>query len=132
MIPIGFSLQPDVEFMGLLEGVLRESVDYYEVAPETLWRVGNDGALGPNGFHRRFADLGRENDKPFVAHGVGFSVGSSGHADASRRKRWLDRLSEDHRTFRFQWYTDHLGASSLADLAMTLPIAIPGTPYAAG
>jgi uncharacterized protein (UPF0276 family) len=132
MIPVGFSLQPDVEFMGLLESVLRESVDYYEVAPETLWRVGDDGALRPNGFHRRFADLGRENDKRFVAHGVGFSVGSSGHADAARRKRWLDRLSEDHRTFRFQWYTDHLGATSLADLAMTLPIAIPTTPYAAG
>jgi uncharacterized protein (UPF0276 family) len=132
MIPIGFSLQPDLEFMGLLEGVLRESVDYYEVAPETLWRVGESGVLGANGFHRQFAELGRQSEKRFVAHGVGFSVGSSGHADASRRKKWLDRLAEDHRTFRFLWYTDHLGATSLADLAMTLPVAIPTTPYAAG
>jgi len=132
VIPVGFSLQPDVEFMGLLEGVLRESVDYYEVAPETLWRVDESGALGPNGFHRRFAELGRENDKPFVAHGVGFSVGSSGHADATRRKRWLERLALDQQTFHFQWYTDHLGASSFGDLAMTLPVAIPMTSYAAG
>jgi uncharacterized protein (UPF0276 family) len=132
MIPVGFSLQPDVEFMGLLEGVLRESVDYYEVAPETLWRVEESGALGPNGFHRRFAELGHAYDKPFVAHGVGFSVGSSGHSDASRRKRWLERLVHDQRTFGFQWYTDHLGASSFGDLAMTLPVAIPMTSYAAG
>src|SRR5258708_3597893 len=92
MVPIGFSLQPEVEFMGLLEGVLRETVDYYEVAPETLWRVDASGALGPNGFHERFAEMGRQGGKPFVAHGVGVSVGSSGHADASRRRRWLGRL----------------------------------------
>jgi uncharacterized protein (UPF0276 family) len=131
MIPIGFSLQPDAEFIDLLEGLLRTSIDYYEVAPETTWAVAPSGEFAPNGFHRRFAELGSRDGKPFVAHGVGFSMGSPGRGDAERRRRWLERLARDQRVFRFQWYTDHLGATSIGGSAMTLPIAIPMTPYGA-
>ena len=131
MIPIGFSLQPDERFVELLEGLLRSSIDYYEVAPETLWRIDPSGALVPNGFHQKFAELGKRDDKAFVAHGVGFSMGGAGHGDDARRKQWLERVTRDQHTFRFQWYTDHLGATALGGLSMTLPIAMPMTAHTA-
>jgi uncharacterized protein (UPF0276 family) len=131
MIPIGFSLQPDERFTELLEGLLRSSIDYYEVAPETLWRLDPSGAFVPNGFHDRFAELGRRDDKAFVAHGVGFSMASAGHGDEARRSAWLQRIARDQHTFRFQWYTDHLGATALGGLQMTLPIALPMTAHSA-
>jgi uncharacterized protein (UPF0276 family) len=131
MIPIGFSLQPDERFTQLLEGLLRSSIDYYEVAPETLWRTDPSGAFAPNGFHHKFAELGKRDDKAFVAHGVGFSMGNAGHGDDARRKAWLDRVARDQNTFHFQWYTDHLGATTLGGLATTLPIALPMTAHTA-
>jgi uncharacterized protein (UPF0276 family) len=127
MIPVGLALQPDGAFLELLEGVIRADVDYWEVAPETLWRADEGGALHPNGFHRFFAELGARYRKPFVGHGVGFSMGSASRADVYRKRLWLERLSRDHAVFRFCWLTDHLGASSLAGQAMTLPLALPMT-----
>jgi uncharacterized protein (UPF0276 family) len=124
---VGFTLQPELEFLELLEPVIRRA-DYYEVAPETLWRQGDDGALLPNGFHRRFAALKARTSKPFVAHGVGLSVGG---ASPKRRALWLERIRRDHRVFRFEWYTDHLGQSEANGLALTLPLALPMTAGAA-
>jgi hypothetical protein len=133
VIPVGFTLQPDEGFLDLLADVIRREVDYYEVAPETLWRVADEAgeALRENGFHRAFADLGARTGRPFVAHGVGFSVGTAAAADAPRRRRWLDRVRLDHAVFRFRWYTDHLGATSVAGLAATLPLPLPMTAAAA-
>jgi uncharacterized protein (UPF0276 family) len=131
MIPIGLTLQPDPQFLALLDEQIENSVDYYEVAPETLWRQDERGALSPNGFHRRFSGLAARSGRPFVAHGVGFSLGSAAAADALRRRRWLARLRADQNVFQFRWYTDHLGATSLDGLAMTLPLPLPMTAHAA-
>jgi hypothetical protein len=131
VIPVGISLQPDEEFLELLGGVIRDEAGFYEVAPETTWRLDAAGALVDNGYFRRFAALREETGKPFVAHGVGFSVGTAARADAARKRRWIERLRQDHATFGFLWYTDHLGASSLAGQAVTLPLGLPMTPYAA-
>lgn len=118
--------------MAFLErcGTLIAGADYYEVAPETLWRRRGDGRLEPNGFHRRFAGL-RRRGRFFVAHGVGLSLGSASPVDVRRRRAWLDRVAADHATFGFRWYTDHLGASALDGLAMTLPLPLPMTAEAA-
>jgi uncharacterized protein len=131
VIPVGFTLQPDLEFLGLLEELILDRPDYYEVAPETLWRLRDDGSLTENGFHRRFAALADETGRPFVAHGVGLSLGTAAADDAPRRRAWLSRVRADHRRFRFRWYTDHLGASSLDGLAVTLPLPLPMTAHAA-
>lgn len=40
-------------------------------------------------------------------------------------------MAADHARFRFGWWTDHLGASSLDGLALTLPVALPMSPRAA-
>lgn len=131
-VPVGITLQPDEPFLDLLAEAVAEA-DYYEVAPETLWRDVGDGelVLEENGFHRRFAALARETGKPFVAHGVGLSLGAAGAADASRCARWLDRIRRDHATFAFRWYTDHLGTSAPTGLAATLPLPLPMTTRAA-
>lgn len=124
MIPVGITLQPDVVYLDLLDQVIRNDADYYEVAPETLWRQAPDGALLPNGFHRAFLDLAKEVPKPVVAHGVGLSVGTLSCADDDRQQMWLARIAADHRAFRFAWYTDHLGVSAPGGLAMTLPLPV--------
>jgi uncharacterized protein (UPF0276 family) len=131
MVPVGFTLQPEVEFLDRLDELIVARADYYEIAPETTWRTDERGRLVPNGFHRRFAALGAATGKPFVAHGVGWSLGSGAPADAGRRRAWLARLGADERQFRFQWYTDHLGATALDGLAVTLPLPLPMTRAAA-
>lgn len=134
MIPVGFTLQPDEKYLELLDGLIREEPDYYEVAPETLWRprqlAATDWDLVPNGFHARFADLRAATRKPFVAHGVGFSVGSA-RPNPPRRARWLARMREDHAIFNYRWYTDHLGASEIAGRELVLPLPLPMTEEAA-
>lgn len=129
MIPVGFTLQPDPAFLERCGRIIR-GADYWEVAPETLWRHRSDGRLEPNGFHRRFADMVR-GGRFFVAHGVGLSLGTAAAVDARRRRAWLARVRADHATFGFRWYTDHLGASAVDGLAMTLPLPLPMTAEAA-
>ena len=130
MIPIGFTLQPEEKFLELTAALLRR-VDYYEVAPETTWRAGERGEFLPNGFHRYFTALGKKTGRPFVAHGVGLSLGSASASDRARRRKWLARLAIDQRQFHYRWYTDHLGASALDGLALTLPMPLPMTAEAA-
>lgn len=130
MIGLGFTLQPEEKFLDLTAPLLR-GVDYYEVAPETTWWADERGRLFPNGFHRRFAALGEATGRPFVAHGVGLSLGTTSAKDRARRQKWLARLRADQRQFRYRWYTDHLGASALDGLALTLPVPLPMTAEAA-
>lgn len=127
MVEIGFSLQPDEEMLAITEPLL-ELVDYLEVAPETMWLEGPDGALTENGFHRHFLEVKERTGKSFVAHGVGLSLGSFGREERRRRGRWLRQLREDHARFQFRWYTDHLGATTLGGQNVALPIPLPMTP----
>lgn len=128
MTAVGFSLQPDDEFLGRLEGLIHDEPDYYEVAPETLWAPRRDGTVVPNGFFRRFARLREETRRPFVAHGVGLSLASQSRGDAARQRQHLKRVGADHRTLDFLWYSDHLGISAPAGAAATLPLPIPLVP----
>lgn len=119
----GFTLQPDAETLEASAPAM-ELAELFEVMPETLWAdVG--GEFVPNGFHRRFTALARKTGKPFVAHGVGLSMGTDDSDDAPRRGRWLRRVAADHAAFRFRWYTEHLGASALAGQALALPLPLP-------
>jgi uncharacterized protein (UPF0276 family) len=112
LISLGFALQPHEPTLELCEPLLGE-VDYFEVAPETLWRSDERGELVPNGFHRRFEALRAASGRPFVAHGVGLSVGTASELDRARQLRWLAAIAATQRAFGFRWYTDHSGASTL-------------------
>jgi len=134
VIGVGLTLQPEDAYLDLLAGVIREEPDYYEVAPETLWRAPDPetgGELRPNGFHARFAALRARTQRPFVAHGVGFSVGSVA-PERARRARWLARIEDDARVFGFEWYTDHLGATVLDGRELLLPLPLAMTAAMAG
>lgn len=128
---VGFALQPDAEFLALVEPLLAGPVDVLEVCPETTWRPGPGPGLLANGFHRRFLELGARHGKPFVAHGVGFSLGGQAPADEPRRARWLARMAEDQTAFRYRWWTDHMGVTAPASLNLTLPLPIPMTDVSA-
>jgi len=130
VIATGFSLPPDQESLERLFPLIVEEPQLYEVAPETLWRQ-HDGQLVANGFQRAFVDLRARTGRPFVAHGVGLSLGGTTAADGARRRTWFNRIAADHAAFDFLWYTDHLGVSAPDGLALTLPLPLPFTPAAA-
>lgn len=130
MIPVGFTIQPEERYLELLDAVIREVPDYLELVPETTWRPAPDGGFAPNGFHEYFQRLGDETGKPFVAHGVGFSLGSA-RREPERDAHWLERIRADHELFQFLWYTDHLGVTRLDGCELTLPLPLPTTPEAA-
>src|SRR5215471_5976053 len=132
MVAVGFTLQPEVEFLERTAALCEHDVDYFEVAPETLWRVDGEGRLLPNGFHGRFAALREATRRPFVAHGVGLSLSTNAPADGARRRAWLTRIREDHRVFAFEWYTDHLGATAADGAALALPLPMPMDGWTAG
>jgi hypothetical protein len=121
-VGVGFTLQAESEFFERCLPLVDE-VDYLEVAPETTWFARGD-ELHENGFWTRFLELGRSRQKPFVAHGVGLSMGSASARDESRRRKWLHRMRKDQASFQYQWWTDHLGASALDGLAVTLPVPL--------
>lgn len=124
-VPVGFALPPERETLALLEELILEEPDYYEVAPETLWTLGPNGELVPNGYHRRFELLRAETARPFVAHGVGYSPSGLGPVDDARRARWREAIGRSHAALDFDWYSDHLGATVLGDRNLLLPMPVP-------
>jgi uncharacterized protein (UPF0276 family) len=122
---VGFVVQPDRELLARLWTLMLEEVDLFEVAPETLWKPAPDGGIAPNGYHRECLRLKALTNRPFVAHGVGFSVGTAFPGDRGRRDRWLDQIRRDAEQFELGWYSDHLGVSHADGRNLTLPLPLP-------
>lgn len=122
---VGLPLYPDLEYLERAAPLLEEEADYFEVNPETLWRSRN-GRLERNGFHPIFAEIRDRSRKPFVAHGLDFSIGTADE-DAERVSAWLERIRDDHETFRFAWMTEHLGWTTTDGLQSVLPLPLPFT-----
>lgn len=123
-VGIGLVLHADREYLDLVRPLVAD-VDYLEVTPETLWRWTPDGGLAPNDYHPRVLALGRAAGLPFVAHGVGLSLGGVDAADRARQDLWLARIRADHAAFGFHWYSEHLGATMLGGHHVTLPCPVP-------
>ena len=47
-VGVGFVLQPELEFLELLEVSFGAHADYFEIAPETTWWAAADGTLTSN------------------------------------------------------------------------------------
>jgi hypothetical protein len=122
-VALAFTLQPEERYLDLVAPLL-ESVDAFEICPETTWRPEGGGRLVPNGYHDRFRALLARSGRRALAHGVGFSLGSA-RPDPIRRARWLERIRADQALFRYEWYTDHLGATELAGRWLALPLPLP-------
>ena len=123
---IGLPLYSDLAYLQAARPLLEEEADYYEVGPETMWRpVG--GELVRNDYHALFQQIRDRSGKPFVAHGLAFSLGTpvDGAGERDRTDAWLRRLRDDHDTFQFAWFTEHLGWTEVDSLQATLPLPLP-------
>lgn len=121
---VGFPLYADLEYLELARELIEDEADYFEVNPETLWRS-ERGALVRNDYHALFRQIQRRSAKPFVAHGLAFSLGSPADGDQARTDAWMERLRDDQETFRFEWLTEHLGWTQVDGLQATLPLPLP-------
>lgn len=136
-VGVGFVLQPDLEFLELLEPAFGAHADYFEIAPETTWWPQPDGSLTANRYAGLFAALAERwapagaPARPVVAHGVGLSLGSLDPGDRARQQRWHDRIAEDHARFQFRWLSDHLAITCLDGQVMTLPLPLAPLPAVA-
>jgi uncharacterized protein (UPF0276 family) len=127
---VGITLQAERAYLDLVGPLAEAEADYVEVAPETLLEASR-GELVQNAYGREVARWVARTRLPVVAHGVGLSLGTADPADRARFRDALAQVARDHAAFGFQWYTDHLGASTLAGAAATLPIPLPHTDAAA-
>ena len=123
---IGFCLHADLDYLSAAREILEDEADFFEVNPETMWRL-DDGALVRNDYHDLYRQILERSGKPFVAHGLNFSVGTPLEGDEPRTEAWLARLRDDHETFRFAWLSEHLGWTTLGGLQGVLPLPLPIT-----
>ncbi len=128
---VGFSLHPDLEFLELTRNIVENDADYFEINPEALWSS-RDGKLTRTPYHELFRELHGKSGKPFVAHGLAFSLGTplDTPEEKERTSQWLACLRADHRDFKFAWMTEHLGWVTSEGLHAVLPLPLPFTPEA--
>lgn len=124
MIPVGFFLAPDVDFLARTARCALRA-DYVAVSPETLWAPD----LSPNRFHQRLQATRALRGTPVVAHTVALSVGSA--VPPARHGGWLRALARDQACFDFAWLTAHLGFSAVDGIELHLPLPLPDTDEAA-
>lgn len=123
---VGFALHPDLEYLELARDILEGPADFFEINPETLWRP-EQGRLVRNDYYPLYQQIRDRSRKPFVAHGLEFSVGTPVADDRPRTAAWLDRLRDDQAEFRFPWMSEHLGWQIGGGLQTTLPLPLPFT-----
>ncbi len=91
---------------------LAELVDFLEICPEQLWNSQTELSSRVE----LYDQVKDETGKPFVAHGLGLSLGTplSTPEEVARTERWLSQIARLHERLELEWYTDHLGASHTA------------------
>lgn len=130
---VGWALQADLEYLELTREIIEREADYYEVNPETMWRP-RDGGLERNDFHPLFEQIRDRSRKPFVGHGLAFSLATplDDPGERERLELWLERLRDDQSVFRFPWLSEHLGWTRASELHATLPLPLPYTAETVG
>ena len=123
---VGFALHPDLEYLELAREILEGPADFFEINPETLWRP-EQGRLVRNDYYPLYQQIRDRSGKPFVAHGLEFSLGTPVGDDRPRTEAWLERLRDDQSEFRFPWISEHLGWQIGGGLQTTLPLPLPPT-----
>ncbi len=125
---VGFSLHANAEFIELLRPLIEEDAEYFEIGPESLCRPTADG-LEPNDYFHFFAELKRRSKRPFVGHGVAFSLGSDPNTkqEEQRFALWLEGLKLVQDEFDLSWFSDHLGWVFSKGLNPIFPLPLPMT-----
>jgi uncharacterized protein (UPF0276 family) len=125
-VAVGFSIPADTSAITLCAPVFA-AADYGEVLPESLVAPTDSAAFRGNGMLRQVAELQQRRGFPLVAHGTGLSLAGTHPLDADRTARWLARAAALQERLGFGWYTDHLGLTAPAGLALALPLGVPAT-----
>jgi uncharacterized protein (UPF0276 family) len=125
---VGCSLHPDVEYLETARELIERDADYYEVNPETLWRL-KDGRRVRNDYHAMFRTILEKSGKPFVAHGLNFSVGTpvDDTGEPDRIALWLEGLRDDQSAFGFSLISEHLGWTMAGGVPLVFPLPLPHT-----
>ena len=123
---VGMPLHPDLEYLELVRELAEGPADFFEINPETLWRP-QEGRLVRNDYYPLYQQIRDRSGKPFVAHGLEFSLGTPVDEDRPRTDAWLERLRDDHREFRFPWISEHLGWQIGGGVQTGLPLPLPPT-----
>ena len=128
---LGLALHAHPESLRLLVPLLGVEADYAELSPEMGWRPELDGSLTRNAYHEGFAALSQR--VPVTGHGLAYSLGTAGDdpKEAARRRQWRERLLDDHRTFGFRWFSEHLGFTAAGGRSLGFPVPLPFTQEAA-
>lgn len=121
---VGIPLHSDLDYLEAFRDIAERDADFFEVNPEALWRE-VDGRLEPNDFRPIFQEIRRRSGKPFVAHGLGFSLGTPVDVDRPRSEAWLERLRADQADFAFPWISEHLGWQFGDGRLVHLPLPLP-------
>ena len=126
---VGLFLPGSLDHLDRIESLFTQA-DFFEISPETfLGGQNKDGELIIRPDLERLEQLKSQSGKPFVAHGLQYSIGSALTQEVDRySEQWLAMIAEFHRRFDFAWYTDHLGFSvSPEGLHTLLPLPLPHT-----
>jgi uncharacterized protein (UPF0276 family) len=126
---VGIPLYSDTKYLETIRPLIEKDADYFEIAPEQLWKQEGDGMV-PNDYYPLYLEIRDNLKKPFVAHGLLFSLGTSldNPEERARTDRWLKQIRYDHAQFQFRWYTDHLGwCISPEGRYAILPLPLPFT-----
>lgn len=124
---VGLALHADAGFLQLCRALIEDEAEFFEVMPEGLWRRDDAGAIVSSSWTDVFEEIQERSRRPFVAHGIGLSIGTAGDTDEPRYREWLAQLERDCRRFNYLWYTEHLGWMTAGDREMMLPLPLPPT-----
>lgn len=128
LIGVGIVLHPDAEYLDLCTDIIENEVDFYELSPETLWKVNGNGHFSEGPWTAIMETILHRSGKPFVGHGLGLSPGTAVPPDEDDRlQKWLAQIARDQERFQFLWYTEHLGWIQSSGNEMVLPLPLPPT-----
>ena len=109
---------------------LFELADFFEISPEMMFTGDSSGrGLREHPLADLMADLGPIYGKPYVGHGLHFSLGDA--APGPRRQDWLQLLRRVDERFHCLWYTEHSGWTSSGGEHAVLPLPLPHSDEAA-
>lgn len=124
---VGLFLPASLPHLELIEPLLSRA-DFFELSPENfLAGQKPDGSFAWRACLQDMQEIKTRYGKPFVAHGLQFSMGTALTQD-KHEELWLGLVRHFHQLFDFAWYTDHLGFSvSPSGLNALLPLPLPHT-----
>ena len=88
---LGMALQPHRQFLQLCRALIEERAEIFEISPETLW----DERCEPGPGYEFMLQLRQRSGRPFVSHGVLYSIGAVEAPPSSPKYATVDSRGGD-------------------------------------